>query len=172
MSEEASETESEFDGMSCEREVQMRRRIPKLARLQKDVFECSIAYLIASLFTFVPCCLRMCPLCVMATADRAEVICSLHLSYAGTRPRLRHPTPSPPKPSRYNDRSNIYVLFGPHSFASAASACLGPSSINAPPLLPLVFFTPRFSAHEFMRLADDIQQSLYQFDSTSNHAVV
>ncbi|KIJ39406.1 hypothetical protein M422DRAFT_257726 [Sphaerobolus stellatus SS14] len=47
-----------------------------------------------------------------------------------------------------------------------------PSSINAPPLLPIVFFIPRFSAHEFMRLADDIQRSLYQFDSTSNHAVV
>ncbi|KIJ29446.1 hypothetical protein M422DRAFT_36925 [Sphaerobolus stellatus SS14] len=47
------ETESEFDGMSCEREVRMRRRIPKLARLQKDVFKYSIAYLIASLFTFV-----------------------------------------------------------------------------------------------------------------------
>ncbi|KIJ24408.1 hypothetical protein M422DRAFT_39179 [Sphaerobolus stellatus SS14] len=62
-------TESEFGGMSCEREVRMRRRIPKLARLQKDVFKCSIPYLIASLFTFVPCCLRMCPLCVMATAD-------------------------------------------------------------------------------------------------------
>ncbi|KIJ39387.1 hypothetical protein M422DRAFT_257704 [Sphaerobolus stellatus SS14] len=31
---------------------------------------------------------------------------------------------------------------------------------------------PPFSAHEFMRLADDIQCSLYQFDSTSNRAVV
>ncbi|KIJ29472.1 hypothetical protein M422DRAFT_269129 [Sphaerobolus stellatus SS14] len=53
-----------------------------------------------------------------------------------------------------------------------SSASNTPSSINAPPLLPLVFFTPRFSAHEFMRLADDIQRSLYQFDSTSKHAVV
>ncbi|KIJ35505.1 hypothetical protein M422DRAFT_34642, partial [Sphaerobolus stellatus SS14] len=45
---------SESEGMPRKREVQKRRRIQKLPRLQKDVLKCSIAYLIASLFTFVP----------------------------------------------------------------------------------------------------------------------
>ncbi|KIJ49312.1 hypothetical protein M422DRAFT_246404 [Sphaerobolus stellatus SS14] len=100
MSAETSETESESEGMPREREVQKRRRIPKLTRLQKDVLKCSITYLIASLFTFVPSlsCLRMCPPWAKAPADREVVICSLHLSSAGTQQSKKAPSPRSSNP--------------------------------------------------------------------------